>query len=96
VLVDKDHQEKRQQKYRDRFLVFSMRSIDSKEHNVVGREGTVSVDGSCIDSEFVGDEITCFVRAKNGDTGDNNLVLGELPGTNGKSDGQDSGRGNGN
>jgi hypothetical protein len=71
-------------------FVFSMRSIGSEEHDIVGREGTASTDGRFVDSEFVGGEST---RAKNGDTGqffdggdtgDNNLVLDKLLGINGE------------
>jgi hypothetical protein len=40
----------------DCILVLGSRSIGSKKYNFVGREGTISTDGSTVDGKFVGGE----------------------------------------
>ena len=89
----------------DGVLVLGTRSIGGEENDVLSREGAICLDGVAIDGQLVGGESTGLVRAQDGDTsqllnsrdtGDNGLVFGELLSTDGESDGQDSGHGNGN
>ena len=68
-------------------------------------EGTIGVDGSLVNYEFVSGKSTSLVGVKKGDTSqlfdgsdmsDDNLVLGKLLGTNSKGDRQDSSHSDGN
>lgn len=88
----------------DGVLVLGTGSVGGEEDDIVGGEGTVRLDGAAIDGELVGGERTGLVGTENGDTGqlldgsdtgDDGLVLGELLGTDGEGDGQDSGHGDG-
>lgn len=88
----------------DGVLVLGTGSIGGEEHDIIGGEGAVGLDELLVDGKLVGGEGTGLVGAEDGDTsqllnsgntGDDGLVLGELLSTDGESDGQDSGHGNG-
>jgi len=88
----------------DGVLVLGTGGVGSEKDHILCREGAVGLDSVAINGELVGGEGTSLVGAKDGDTsqllngrntGDDGLVLGELLGTDGEGDGQDSGHGNG-
>lgn len=84
--------------------VLGTRSARSEQNDVGSREEALGLQGGLVDGELVSGEHSGLVRAQNddsgelfdrGDTDDNGLVLDELLGSNGGSDGKHSGHGGG-
>lgn len=85
-------------------LVLGSGSVSSEETDTLNVPLRVALDILLVNGKLVGGKGTGLVRTEDGDTGklfngsdtsNDSLVLGELLGTNGKSDGQDSRHGNG-